>query len=155
MNRKPVIKGSELPKKKKEEHKRGRGRPKKDDILKYRYMVRFNNEDNTKFLAMYKQSGMRSKSAFIADCILNSKLKIIQIDKSTIDYVMLLTELFAQFRAIKNNYNQLFTTLIRNLGEDKARYAMKIVEKSTLEFIQSKLEMEELTIKFRERCLPK
>lgn len=155
MNRKPVVKGAELPEKKKEEQKRGPGRPKKKDILKYRYMVRFNDADNKRFLAMYKQSGMRSKSAFIADCILNSKLEIIQIDKSIIDFVMLLTQFFAQLRAIKNNYNQLFTTLVRNLAEDKARYAMKIVEKSTLEFIQSKLEIEELAIKLRERCLPK
>lgn len=155
MNRKPVVKGAELPEKKKEEQKRGRGRPKKDDILKYRYMVRFNDADNKRFLAMYKQSGMRSISKFIADSVLNNQLKIIQIDKSMIDFVMLLTQLFAQFRAIKNNYNQLFTTLVRNLGEDKARYMLKIVEKSTLEFIQSKLEIEELIAKLKEQCLPR
>ncbi|PXV60114.1 hypothetical protein CLV62_13134 [Dysgonomonas alginatilytica] len=155
MNRKPVVKGAILPKKTQEEQKRGRGRPKKDHCLKYRYMFRLNDSENEKFLEMYKQSKMKSKSSFVVDRVLNNQLKIIQINKSTIDFVMLLTQFFAQFRAIKNNYNQLFTTLVRNLGEDKARYMLKIVEKSTLEFIQSKLEIEELATKLKEQCLPK
>ncbi len=135
--------------------KRKRGRPKKDDILKYRYMVRFNDQDNQRFLNLFKQSGLKSKSKFIANCVLNRKLKIIEINKSAIDFVMLLTQFFAQFRGIKNNYNQLFTALVKNLGEDKARKFIKILENPTLDFIRTMKEIESIITKLRGRCLPK
>ncbi|WP_163273464.1 hypothetical protein [Dysgonomonas sp. 511] len=135
--------------------KRKRGRPRKDDIKKYRHMIRLTDKENQRFLSMFNQSGMRSKSRFIANCVQNHKLKIIEINKSTIDFVMLLTQFFTQYRSIKNNYNQLFVALVKNLGEDKARFMMKIVEKSTLEFIQTMKEFENIVIKLKEKCLPK
>ncbi len=143
-----VVNGEEVPKRK-------RGRPKKDDTLKYRFMIRFNNRENEKFLTLFKQSGIKSKSRFIADCVLNRKLKVIEINKSAIDFVMLLTQFFTQFRGVKNNYNQLFTALVKNLGEEKARKFIKILENPTLEFIRMMREFEELTTKLREKCLPK
>ena len=143
-----VVNGEEVPKRK-------RGRPKKDDILKYRFMIRFTDKENQKFLSMFKQSGMKSKSQFIANCVFNRKLKVIEINKSAIDFVMLLTQFFTQFRRVKNNYNQLFTALVKNLGEEKARKFIKILENPTLEFIRMMREFEELTTKLREKCLPK
>lgn len=143
-----VVNGEEVPKRK-------RGRPKTDDILKYRFMIRFNNRENEKFFTLFKQSGIKSKSRFIADCVLNRKLKVIEINKSAIDFVMLLTQFFTQFRGVKNNYNQLFTALVKNLGEEKARKFIKILENPTLEFIRMMREFEELTTKLREKCLPK
>ncbi|NDV97075.1 hypothetical protein D0T84_19510 [Dysgonomonas sp. 521] len=83
---------------------------------------------------MYKQSGKKSMSGFLAKKVLNHKLEIIEINKSVIDFVMLLSQFFAQFRGIKNNYNQLFAALVKNLGEGKARFMMKILDKSTLDF---------------------
>ncbi|KAA6333010.1 hypothetical protein EZS27_018531, partial [termite gut metagenome] len=62
---------------------------------------------------------------------------------------------FEQFRAIKTNYNQVFHALIRNFGEQKARFMMKIVEESTREFALGKLEIERLTAQLKERCLPR
>lgn len=143
-----VVNREEIPKRKK-------GRPKKDDILKYRFMIRFNNRENEKFLTLFKQSGIKSKSQFIANCVLNRKLKVIEINKSAIDFVMLLTQFFTQFRGVKNNYNQLFTALVRNLGEEKARKFIKILENPTLEFIQTMKQIEQLIAKLREKCLPK
>lgn len=135
--------------------KKKRGRKPKADKQIYRYMIRLNNKDNEKFLSLFNQSGHKSKSRFIADCILNNPVKIISIDKSTMDYVMLLSQFFAQFRAIKANYNQAFQVLIRNLGKEKARMKMMIVEKPTLNFILMKSQIEDLYIQIRERCLPK
>ena len=143
-----VVNGEEVPKRKK-------GRPKKDDILKYCFMVRLTDKENQKFLSMFKQSGMKSKSRFIANCVFNRKLKVIEINKSAIDFVMLLTQFFTQFRGVKNNYNQLFTALVKNLGEEKARKFIKILENPTLEFIQTMKQIEQLIAKLREKCLPK
>ncbi|KAA6322108.1 hypothetical protein EZS27_028318 [termite gut metagenome] len=91
----------------------------------------------------------------MTDCVLNNPVKIVTVDKSVLDYVMLLSGFFEQFRAIKTNYNQVFHALIRNFGEQKACSMMKILEESTRKFALSKLEIERLTAQLKERCLPK
>ncbi len=146
-----VENGAGQPDKQKSKVKRERGRPRKGDILKYRYMIRLNDADSKRLLEMYRQSGMKSLSRFMADCVLNHKLKVIEINKSAIDFVMLLSQFFVQFRGVKNNYNQFFAVLVKNLGEDKARYLMKILDKSTLEFIQTTKDFEKMVTKLRER----
>jgi hypothetical protein len=135
--------------------KKKRGQKPKADKQLYRYMIHLNNKDNGKFLSLFQQSGARSKSRFIADCILNNPRKIIQINKSAIDFAMQLSQFFAQFRAIKTNYNQAFQTLVRNLGEEKARSMMKIIEKPTIDFILIRNQIEDLYTQIREKCLPK
>jgi hypothetical protein len=135
--------------------KKKRGRKPKADKQLYRHMIRLNNKDNEKFLSLFRQSGAKSKSRFIADCILNNPIKIVRIDKSAIDFAIQLSQFFAQFRAIKTNYNQVFQTLIRNLGEEKARSMMKIIEKPTLDFLLMRNQIEELTNQIREKCLPR
>lgn len=138
-----------------ESKKRGRGRPRKDDIKKYSLMIRLNDKDNDRFMTMYKQSKARSVSQFIADKVLNHQLKIIEINKSALDFVMLLTQFFAQMRGIKNNYNQLFTFLVKKMGEDKARKILRIIEQSTLDFIHLWKELEIITQHLRDKWLPK
>jgi hypothetical protein len=135
--------------------KKKRGRKPKADKQTYHHMIRLNNKDNERFLSLFHKSGHKSKSRFIADCILNNPVKIVPIDKSAMDFAMLLSQFFAQFRAIKTNYNQAFQVLVRNLGEEKARSMMKIVEKPTLDFILMKTRIEDLYTQIREKCLPK
>jgi len=135
--------------------KKKRGRKPKMDKLIYRHMIRLNNKDNERFLSLFHKSGHNSKSRFIADCVLNNPVKIVSIDKSAMDFVMLLSQFFAQFRAIKTNYNQVFAILVRHLGEEKARSMMKIIEKPTLDFVLMKAQIEDLYTQIRERCLPK
>lgn len=135
--------------------KRGRGRPKKEDVKKYSHMFRLNETDSRLLLRMYKQSKARSMSQFLADKILNHQIKIIEINKSAIDFVMLLTQFFVQMKGIKNNYNQLFSVLVKQMGEDKARKMLRIVEQPTLDFIRSWQELEKIAQQLRERWLPK
>ncbi len=135
--------------------KKKRGRKPKADKQIYRHMIRLNNKDNERFLSLFQQSGVKSKSRFIADCVLNNPVKIISIDKSAMDFAMSLSQFFAQFRSIKTNYNQAFQVLIQNLGEEKARSMMKIIEKPTRDFILMKTQIEDLYTQIRERCLPK
>lgn len=135
--------------------KKKRGRKPKTDKQQFRHMIRLNNKDNQRFLSLFHGSEHKSKSRFILDCILNNPVKIIPIDKSAMDFAIQLPQFFTQFRAIKTNYNQAFHVLARNLGEEKARSMMKIVEKSTLDFILMKTQIEDLYTQIRERCLPK
>jgi hypothetical protein len=132
-----------------------RGRKPKADAQKHRYMFRLNDKDHKWFLQMYKHSGKPSYSAFIADCVLNRSLKIVEINKSTIYFVMLLSSFFAQFRAVKNNFNQMYGALVRNFGEQKAQEMVQIVVQSTREFGLLKREFEEYVTKLKERCLPR
>lgn len=135
--------------------KRGRGRPKKNDIKKYRCMIRFSQKDNDRFMSMYKQSKARSISQFVVDKVLNHPLKIVEINKTAIDFVMQLSQFFIQMRGIRNNYNQLFSVLVKEMGEVKARKMLKIIEQPTLDFIRSWQELESTTQKLREKWLPK
>lgn len=135
--------------------KKKRGRKPKADKQLFRHMIRLNSKDNERFQSLFHKSGCESKSRFMADCILNNPVKIARIDKPVMDFAMLLSQFFAQFRAIKTNYNQIFATLVRHLGEEKARSMMKIVEKPTRDFILLKGQIEDLYIQIRERCLPK
>jgi hypothetical protein len=135
--------------------KKKRGRKPKADPQKYRYMFRLNDKDYKRFLAMYEHSGKRSMSAFLTNCVLNKPLKIVEVNKTAIDFVMLLSSFFTQFRAIKNNFNQMYSALVKNFGEEKALEMIQIVAQSTREFGLLKKEIEETTMKFRELCLPK
>jgi hypothetical protein len=135
--------------------KKKRGRKPKANQQAHRLWIRLNSKDRKRFLAMYERSGKRSMSAFLADCVLNKPLKVIEVNKTTIDFVMLLSNFFIQFRAVKNNFNQMYSALVRNFGEQKALEMIQIVAQSTREFGLKKKEIEEVTMKFRELCLPK
>ncbi|KAA6325653.1 hypothetical protein EZS27_025154 [termite gut metagenome] len=134
--------------------KKKRGRKPKANPQTHRYQFRLNSQDHERLLSMFKCSGKRSVSVFIADCMLNKHPKVVYIDKVLIDYTMLLSSFHAQFRAIKNNFNQVYRTLALNLGEKKAFEMIQIVT-SIREFGLLKQEIEETIIKFRELCLPK
>jgi len=135
--------------------KKKRGRKPKTNPQVNRLMIRLNDKDRQRFLQLYERSGKPSYSAFIADCVLNRPLKIIEVNKSVIDFVILLSSFFTQFRAVKNNFNQVFRALVLNFGEQKAIEMIQIVAQSTREFGLLKREIEKMTIKFREECLPK
>lgn len=135
--------------------KRGRGRPKKEDVKKHSHMFRLNETDSRRLMRMYKQSKAKSMAQFLEDKILNHPMKIVEINKSAIDFVILLTQFFAQIRGIKTNYNQCFALLVRKVGEDKARFMMKILEDATRDLILSWQQLELITNEMREKWLPK
>ena len=135
--------------------KKKRGRKPKANPQVNRLMIRLNSKDHKQFLQMYERSGKPSYSAFIADCVLNRPPKIIEINKSVIDFVMLLSSFFAQFRAVKNNINQIYLSLVKNFGEQKAVGMIRIVTNSTVQFRELRNEIEAITLNFKEQCLPK
>ena len=130
-----------------EREKKKRGRKPKANPQVHRWCFRMNNADRKRLLAMYKRSGMKSYSAFIADRVLNCKPKIIEIDKLAIDYVILLSSFFAQFRAIANNFNQAYRSLVEHFGEEKTVDMIQIVVDSIREFGQLRNKIIETTLK--------
>jgi hypothetical protein len=135
--------------------KKKRGRKPKADKQKHRYMFRLNSKDSKRLLQLYARSGKPSYSAFMADCVLNKPLKVVEINKSTIDFVMLLSSFFAQFRAVKNNFNQAYHSLVLHFGEEKALEMIQIIAPSTREFGLLKRDFEEYVTKLREQCWQK
>ena len=109
------------------------GRRTKEDPAKIRYTISFNEEDHSRFLSLFDQSGMQVKAHFITSCIFDKTIKTIQIDKGTVDFYMRLTSFHSQFRSIGVNYNQIVKLLYKNFSEKKAAAFLYKLEKQTAE----------------------
>ena len=84
---------------KKHSHTRGKGGrlPKSNPAVR-RETVNLDEASHARFLTMFEQSGLLSKSKFIAARIFNEEFRVIRTDRATMEYVAKLTELFQQFR---------------------------------------------------------
>ena len=71
------------------------------------------------------------------------------------DYYTRLTSLFAQFRAVGVNYNQVVKILYRNFSEKKAAAYLFKLEKQTAEMAKLCREIMELTAEFEAKYLIK
>lgn len=116
-------------------HKRPIGRNKKINPTSFRYVFRLNEEENNQFLSLFEQSGMKVKAHFITSLLFNREIKVVKIDKSALDYYTKLTKLYAQFRSVGVNYNQIVKILYRNFSEKKAAAYLYKLEKETTQMI--------------------
>ena len=55
------------------------GRKPKNDPAVHRYSINLNAEENTKFLALFDQSGMNVKAHFITACIFQKTVKTVKL----------------------------------------------------------------------------
>jgi len=92
---------------------------------------------------------------FITACIFQKTITTVKIDKAAIDYHVKLTGLFAQFRAIGVNYNQLIKILYTNFTEKKAASCLYRLEKQTIELAALGQKIIELTNEFEANHLNK
>ena len=76
------------------------GRPALQDPAKHRHVLYLNDRENTRFLAQWEQSGVSSKSRFIAARLFGEPFRVVKVDKSAVEYCAKLTEFYAQFRAV-------------------------------------------------------
>ena len=111
------------------------GRRPKEDPAKIRYTISFNEEEHSRFLSLFDQSGMLVKAHFITSCIFEKTIKNIQIDKGTVDFYMRLTSFHSQFRSVGVNYNQVVKLLYKNFSEKKASAYLYKLEKQTIEMV--------------------
>ena len=131
------------------------GRIPKSDPAVFRYTVRFNAVENTRFLSLFEQSGMQTKAHFIVARLFNEEFKVIKIDKNAVDYYTRLTTLYGQFRSVGVNYNQVVKELHSNFSEKKALAFLYKLERLTVELVETNQKIIELTKAFETKWLQK
>lgn len=131
------------------------GRRPKEDPAKIRYTISFNEEEHSRFLSLFDQSGMLVKAHFITSCIFEKTIKTIQIDKGTVDFYMRLTSFHSQFRSVGVNYNQIVKLLYKNFSEKKAAAFLYKLEKQTAEMAILCQKIIQITEEFEAKHLKK
>jgi len=111
-------------------------------------MVRFDDEENARFLTMYEQSGEYAKAVFIKARVFGEEFKVIRVDNSFPEYYAKLSDLHAQFRRIGVNYNQTVKELKSRFSEKKAMALLYKLEGITRELVTVSREIVALTQKF-------
>ena len=139
----------------KKKHCNKGGRPHKADPCRNNYSFKLNDVDNAHFLALFDASGLNDKSRFITSCIFNRQLKVVKIDKATMDYYMRLTTFHSQFRAIGVNYNQVVKAIKSTFTEKKALAFLYKLENATRELVEINRQVIDLTAEFEEKYLKK
>jgi hypothetical protein len=134
-------------------HKGGR-KPKKDPC-KHRYAISLNDVDNARFLSMFEASGMDIKAHFITATLFEKPVKVVKIDKGTVDYYMRLTSFYSQFRAVGVNYNQVTKAIKNTFAGKKALAFLYQLEKATLELVTINKQVMDITKEFEEKYLDK
>ena len=133
--------------------KKKTGRRPKADPAKIRYTISFNEQEHSRFLELFDQSGMKVKAHFITDCIFEKTIKTIKVDKGTMDFYMRLTSFHSQFRSVGVNYNQSVKLLYTHFSEKKASALLFKLEKQTLEMIAIFKKVIQLTEEFNQKHL--
>src|SRR5215510_655942 len=129
------------------------GRKPKAAPAVFRYYIRFNEAEHNDFLTRFEQSGMSVKAHFITSCIFNRQLKVVKIDKASMDYYMRLTTFHSQFRAIGTNYNQAINALKATYTEKKALAFLYKLEQATRELVEINQKIIDLTADFERKYL--
>lgn len=129
------------------------GRPPKSDPAKNCVMVRFSDQEYARFLTMFEESGVYAKAAFVKARVFNQSFRVVKTDKGTIEYLSKLTQLYAQFRAIGVNYNQIVKLLHAHYSEKAALSMLYKLEKATSELVNIHKEVVELTEKLKKEYL--
>ncbi len=118
-------------------------------------MVRFDDEEYNQFLALYGKSGVRAKAVFLKTHFFGQPFKVVNVDKSLVDYCTKLSDFHAQFRNIGTNYNQVVKELHVHFSERKAIALLYKLEKYTIMLVNLSREIVELSKKIEERWLQK
>ncbi len=111
------------------------GRKPKSDPADRKYSFRLNAEENTRFERLLADSGAKDRTLFIKKSIFGGQVKVVKIDKATMDYYIRLTEFHRQFQAVGNNYNQVVRSLKNNFGDKRAVALLYKLEKLTVELM--------------------
>lgn len=129
---------------------RGGRRPKTDPSVN-RYVVRFNAEENARFLAMFERSRLESKGSFIKNFIFQKPFKVYIIDENTRVFIDKLSSFNSLFRTLGISYDNVVKTLRDNFTEKKAMAALYKLEQLTIDLIRINGEIVDLARKFDEQ----
>ena len=111
------------------------GRPQEDDPATHCVMVRFTNTENARFLALFEQSGMHANALFIKARVFDQTFRVVRTDRAALEYVTKLTSVYAQYRALGVNYNQVVKELHSHFSEKKTLALLYKLESITRELV--------------------
>lgn len=131
------------------------GRKRKSNPADRKYSFRLNAEENTRFEQLLVESGARDLTLFIKKSIFSGQIKVVKIDKATMDYYIKLTEFHRQFQTVGNNYNQVVRTLKNNFGEKRAMALLYRLEKLSIELMLVCKKVMVLTQEYERKWLQK
>lgn len=131
------------------------GRKAGSNPASYRYTVNLTEEDNIKFQKMMSDIGIKNISRFIHHAIFGREIKVVKIDKATMDYYIRLTNFYQQFQAIGNNYNQTVKAIKSNFSEKRGLAMLYKLEKATIELVALSKKIIELTREYEAKWLQK
>ena len=101
----------------------------------HRYGIKLTGDENFRFRQMFEQSGLDCYSKFIKAVLFKREIKVVKVDKTTLDYYVRLTQFYRQFQAVGNNYNQIVRALKMNFGEKRALQMLYRLEQRTIELV--------------------
>ena len=131
------------------------GRKPNSDPADRKYSFRLNAEENTRFEKLLADSGVGNLTLFIKKSIFSGQIKVVKIDKATMDYYIRLTEFHKQFQAVGNNYNQVVRALKNNFGEKRTRALLYKLERLSLELMLVCKKVMALTQEYERKWLQK
>lgn len=131
------------------------GRPQKTDPAVHKYSLHLNSKDNAEFVRLFEDSGIRHKSHFIASCIFDKKMKVIKVDKNTLDFYDKLKEIRQELRRIGVNYNQYIVLLRNHFTEQRAAIMSEKSAKALMESLALNEKAMNLTLELVKQWLQK
>jgi hypothetical protein len=131
------------------------GRPPKKDPAIHRYGFKLNSQEKLIFERMMERTGITDRSRYIKSVLFERELKVVKIDKATMDYYIRLTNFYHQFQAIGNNYNQTTKAIKTNFGEKRGLAMLYRLEKATIELVVLSKQIVELTREYESKWLQK
>ena len=127
------------------------GRPQKNDTALHCVMVRFNDVEYARFLALYEQSGVPAKATFIKARVFDESFRVVKTDRGTLKYVAKLSTFHSQFRAVGTNYNQVVKELHSHFSERRALAMLYKLEKQTMQLAAIGEQIVALSKEFQQR----
>ena len=127
------------------------GRHPKESRKSHCVMVRFDDGEWLRFLAMYEKSGVYARAVFLKVHFFGQPFRVLVTDKALLDYCTKLSAFHAQYRAIGNNYNQTVKELRCHFSEKKAMALLYRLEQCTKELAALMRQVMELSKEFEGR----
>ncbi len=124
------------------------GRKPKIDPSVNRYVVRFNAEENAKFLAMFEKSKADNKAAFIKHFLFQKPFKVFYIDENTRIFIDRLAGFNSLYRTIGVSYDNLVSAIRQNFSEKRATAEIAELKKLMIRLIGVSQDIADLAKKF-------
>ena len=118
-------------------------------------MVRFDDGEWLRFLAMHGKSGVEARAVFLKAHFFGQPFRVLVTDKTLLDYCTKLSAFHAQYRMVGNNYNQVVKELRCHFSEKKAMALLYRLEQCTKELAAITRQVVELSREFQGKMVAK